>query len=67
MNTRKRIERLEAAVIRQGWGAMAARMDERLRDMPEPQLTALRQALEAYCRDGTETPGLIETLKELTR
>ena len=67
MNTRKRIEQLEAAAIRQGWDVMAARLDERLRDMPEPQLTALRQALEAYCRDGTETPGLIETLKELTQ
>ena len=67
MNTRKRIEQLEAAAIRQGWDVMAARLDERLRDMPEPQLTALRQALEAYCRTGEETPGLIETLKELTR
>jgi hypothetical protein len=67
MNTRKRIEQLEAAAIRQGWDVLSRRMDARLKHLSDAQVTALRAALETYLRTGEETPGLIETLKELTQ
>lgn len=67
MSLNKRIQQLEQTAIRNGWDALSRRMDARLKHLSDAQLTALRQALEAYCRDGTETPGLIETLRELTK
>lgn len=67
MSLHKRIAQLEAQAIRQGWDAMAARMDANLKHLTDAQIAALRAALETYMCTGEETPGLIETLRELTK
>lgn len=67
MSLNKRIEQLEQTAIRNGWDALSRRMDARLKHLSDAQVTALRAALETYLRTGEETPGLVETLKELTR
>ena len=67
MSLNKRIQQLEQTAIRNGWDALSRRMDARLKHLSDAQVTALRQALETYMRTGEETPGLIETLRELTK
>ena len=67
MSLNKRIQQLEQTAIRNGWDALSRRMDARLKHLSDAQVTALRAALETYLRTGEETPGLIETLKEITR
>lgn len=67
MSLNKRIAQLEETAIRNGWDALSRRMDANLKHLSDAQVTALRAALETYLRTGEETPGLIETLKELTR
>lgn len=67
MSLSKRIAQLEAQAIRQGWDALSNRMDANLKHLTDAQLASLRAALETYMRTGEETPGLIETLRELTK
>lgn len=67
MSLNKRIQQLEQTAIRNGWDALSRRMDARLKHLSDAQVTALRAALETYLRTGEETPGLIETLRELTK
>ena len=66
MSLDRRISELEALAMRQGFDALSARLRERVAALTPAELAALQAALEAYCRDGTQTPGLLETIQELT-
>jgi hypothetical protein len=66
MSTRRRIEALEAEALRQGYADVDRRMGERISKLSSAELASIQAQLEHYCRTGEASPGLIETIKELT-
>jgi hypothetical protein len=66
MSIERRISELEAEALRQGHADLDRRMGERVAKLSPAELAAAQAQLEAYCRTGIETPGLLQLIKDLT-